>query len=89
VSGQLHAPALLSAGQEPPIPTEYEDRWNPEPLWALWRRQKSFGPAGKIKFKRIWGISGMTINGIKETYSEINLPNALFPSQIAHGVPWN
>jgi hypothetical protein len=86
VSGQLHSPALLSAGQEPPIPTEYEGGWDPESLWALWRRQESFGPAGKIKFKRIWGISGMIINGIKQ-YSEINLSHALFTSQIAHGVP--
>jgi hypothetical protein len=41
VSGQLHAPAALTPGQEPPAPNVYEAGWAPEPVWTLWRREKS------------------------------------------------
>jgi hypothetical protein len=37
VSGQLHAPAVLPQGKEPPVPIG----WAPEPVWTTWRRQNS------------------------------------------------
>jgi hypothetical protein len=36
VSGYLHASAAL-----PPIPIGYEAGWAGEPVWTLWRREKS------------------------------------------------
>jgi hypothetical protein len=44
VSGQLHGPAALPPGNEPPSPgTRYIGGWvNPRaPVWMLWRRDKS------------------------------------------------
>jgi hypothetical protein len=32
LSGQLHAPAALSSRKEPPLPTDYEAGWGPEPV---------------------------------------------------------
>jgi hypothetical protein len=45
VSGQLHVPAALPLGKEPTVPTGQEAGWAPEPVWTLWRREKSC-PAG-------------------------------------------
>jgi hypothetical protein len=33
VSGQLHAPAALPSGKEPPVPIGYEAGWAPQPVW--------------------------------------------------------
>jgi hypothetical protein len=44
VSGQLHSPAALLPGKQPPIPIVYEAGWDPEPVWTLWRR-KNVTPA--------------------------------------------
>jgi hypothetical protein len=38
---QLHALAALSPGKEPPAPIGYEAGWAPEPVWTLWREEKS------------------------------------------------
>jgi hypothetical protein len=38
VSGQLHAPAALPPGKEPPVPIGQEVRWTPEPVWTTWRK---------------------------------------------------
>jgi len=40
MSGQLHAPAALLLGKEPPVPTCYGAGWAPEPVWTRWRREK-------------------------------------------------
>jgi hypothetical protein len=40
VKGQLHASAARPRRKEPLILTEYEAGWAPEPVWALWRREK-------------------------------------------------
>jgi hypothetical protein len=40
VTGQLHAPAALPPGKEPPVPILWEAGWAPEPVWTLWRKQK-------------------------------------------------
>jgi hypothetical protein len=37
VSGQLHTPAALPPGKEPPVPTGQEAGWAPEPVWKTWR----------------------------------------------------
>jgi hypothetical protein len=39
VSGQLHAPAALLPGKEPPIPMGEEAVWAPEPILMLLRRK--------------------------------------------------
>jgi hypothetical protein len=49
LSGQLHAPAALSTGNQPPVSTAQEAGWVPEPVWTLWRREKSFAPAWESK----------------------------------------
>jgi hypothetical protein len=43
VSGQLHAPASLSAGKVPLVPIihAWEARWTPEPVWTLEQRKFS------------------------------------------------
>jgi hypothetical protein len=41
VSGQFHARAAL-----PPVPIGQDAGWAPEPVWTLWRREKSLAPAG-------------------------------------------
>jgi hypothetical protein len=35
VSGQLHAPAALPPGKEPPVPIGYEVGWTSEPVWTM------------------------------------------------------
>jgi hypothetical protein len=39
VSGQIHAPAALPLGKEPPVPIGEEGGWATEPVWTTWRRQ--------------------------------------------------
>jgi hypothetical protein len=34
VSGQLHAPAALPPGKDPPVPIEQEVGWTQEPVWT-------------------------------------------------------
>jgi hypothetical protein len=34
-------PARFNPGKEPQVPIGYEVRWAPEPVWTLWRREKS------------------------------------------------
>jgi len=36
---QLHAPANLFPGKEPPAATGYEAGWAPEPVWKQKRRE--------------------------------------------------
>ena len=45
VVSQLHASPAFSLGKLLPVPTEYEDGRAPEPVWAVWRREKSVAPA--------------------------------------------
>jgi hypothetical protein len=42
---QLHASAALTPVKEHPVPIAEEAGWVPEPVWMLWRREKSY-PAG-------------------------------------------
>jgi len=44
VSGQLHVPAALAPGKQPPVPTDQEVGWAPEQVWTWWR-EKSQVPA--------------------------------------------
>jgi hypothetical protein len=41
VTGQLHAPAALPPGKEPPVTIGKEAGWAPEPVWTTWRRENS------------------------------------------------
>jgi hypothetical protein len=41
VRGQLHASAALPLVKEPPVAIGEEAGWAPEPVWELWRREKS------------------------------------------------
>jgi hypothetical protein len=45
VSGQLHVQAALPPEKKPPVPTREEARWASEPVWTLWRREKSLAAA--------------------------------------------
>jgi hypothetical protein len=42
VSDQLHSPAALSPGKEPPVYIEWEAEWTPELIWTRWRREQKF-----------------------------------------------
>jgi hypothetical protein len=42
VSGQLHPPAALSPGKEPPVPIAQKAGWTPESVWTKWRRKKFY-----------------------------------------------
>jgi hypothetical protein len=44
-SCQLHAPATLSPGKEPLVPTGEEAGWAPKPVWTQWWREKFPAPA--------------------------------------------
>jgi hypothetical protein len=46
VSDQLHAPAALLLGKEPPVPIVWEAGWAPKSIWMLWRREICLTPAG-------------------------------------------
>jgi hypothetical protein len=46
VNGKLHVPAVLFPWKDPLILIGWEDRWNPEPVWTLWSREKSLAPVG-------------------------------------------
>jgi hypothetical protein len=46
MNDQLHAPGRFTLGEEQPIPIGQEASWAPEPVWTLWRRQKSVTPTG-------------------------------------------
>jgi hypothetical protein len=35
MSGQLHAPAALTARKDPPVHIQYEVRWTPQPVWTI------------------------------------------------------
>jgi hypothetical protein len=39
VSGELHAPAALPPGKEPPVPVGYDAGWATEQVWTTWRRE--------------------------------------------------
>jgi hypothetical protein len=39
VSGQLHAPAALHPGAEPPVLIRQVAGWVPKPVWTLWSRE--------------------------------------------------
>ena len=47
--GSSHAPVALLPGQEVPVPIECDVRQDPGPVWALWRKAKSFSHAGTRK----------------------------------------
>jgi len=50
-SGQLNAPATLALGNEPSVPTEQENGWDPEP--NILEREKSLVPAWYIRHIKI------------------------------------
>jgi len=33
--------ALYGGTGQPPVPSEYETEWTPQPVWTLWRRKNS------------------------------------------------
>jgi hypothetical protein len=39
--GQVHAPATLPPGKQPPVPIVQEAEWAPEPLWTRWGGEKT------------------------------------------------
>jgi hypothetical protein len=50
VSGQLHSPAALFPGKQPPVPIRQQAGWVPETLRTLWRSENPLSLPG---FKRL------------------------------------
>jgi hypothetical protein len=46
LNGQLHAPAALLPGKEPPVPIGWETGRASEPVWTRWWRKTFAAPAG-------------------------------------------
>jgi hypothetical protein len=46
VIGQFHASAASAQGKDAPTSTSEENGWAAGTVWKLWRREKSFSPAG-------------------------------------------
>jgi hypothetical protein len=46
MSGQLHAPAALTPAEGALVRTAEEVGCASQPVWTLWRREKSLNPAG-------------------------------------------
>jgi len=45
MSDKLHIPAALTLGEDTPVPFEWEAQWDPELVWMLNARDKSFPSA--------------------------------------------
>jgi hypothetical protein len=45
VSGQLHVPAALPPGKEPPVSTGYEAGWAPGMVRTLWNGERNLALA--------------------------------------------
>ena len=54
VSGQLHTPASVHLGKEPPVPIQ----WYPEPLWIHWSAEMPLTHTGNLS----------TISWLSNTY---------------------
>jgi hypothetical protein len=52
VSCQFHTPAASNHGKEPTVPIGHEVGWVPEPVWALWNREKSLDPTGTRRVRQ-------------------------------------
>jgi hypothetical protein len=46
VNSQIHSPAVLPMGKEPPVHIGMQVGWTPEPVWTLWSREKILSPTG-------------------------------------------
>ena len=47
VNGERRAPASLPLAKERPVSIEQEIAWVSEPVWMLWRKDKTIASAGK------------------------------------------
>jgi hypothetical protein len=56
----LNAPAALPLGRNP-VPTNWEAKLTPEPVWTVWRREKSVATTGHrttiSRFSRLYQVT--------------------------------
>jgi hypothetical protein len=80
VSGHLDAPAALPKWKSHTVPIGQEAVWAPEPVWTLWRREKSY-PAENIS-RALQLVVHRYIDSGKGTYTLVSLClfyQAVFP----------
>jgi hypothetical protein len=53
VSGQRHAPAVLSPGKGPPVPIVQEVGWAPDSVWTQRLEENPFPSAGGSNLDRL------------------------------------
>jgi hypothetical protein len=54
-SSKFHVLATLCPGKEPPVPIGLEAGWTPEPVWTMWRREKSVPYCFNIHYEiKLW-----------------------------------
>jgi hypothetical protein len=87
VIGQLHAPAPLPPGKEPPVHIGEESGWAPEPFWTRWWREKFPAPPPKESSPR-----PSIVQPVAQRYTDwaiTALITAVFPQYLGNlGTRW-
>jgi hypothetical protein len=74
VSGQLHAPAASHLGKECPVSIRQEAGCAPEPVWALWSREKSLTLPGIEPQPSVAELTELCTCNFKRDAREMNIP---------------
>ena len=91
-SGQLHVPAALSEGKQPPVSIEYKVGWAPEPVCTFWDQENylplpGFEPRivpefSSRKHLQIWHLRKTTVATRQKRYDLLTFPKLSSSEQI-------